>query len=56
MTALTEIGEEEDRLNRNRRGGETALTEIGEEDRLNRNRGGEETDLTEIGEEETDLT
>ena len=30
MTALTEIGEEEDRLNKNR-GGMTAFTEIGEE-------------------------
>ena len=26
-TALTEIGEEEDRLNKNRRGGETDFTE-----------------------------
>ena len=51
-TDLTETGEEEDRLHKNRRGEETDLTGIGEEkDRLHKNRRGGETDLTEIGEE-----
>ena len=66
QTALTKTGDRGgDRLNRNRRGGETALTKIGEErrppsqkqrreDRLHKNRRGEKTDLTEIGDRRGD--